>query len=98
MSAVLTLLAAGAATMAPAACGDDPKTPEPYSGSATSNEQDAARVKLLQCAREQGVDVPDASATGEAFGRLSPAERDRLQAAIEGPCREYAARAFGTAA
>jgi hypothetical protein len=96
----LSPLAALAATLVLAGCGDssEESDPTPSSGgsSATSNEQDAARVKLLQCAREQGVDVPDAEGTGDAFAQLSPAEREQLEAAMQGPCQEYAAQAFGT--
>jgi hypothetical protein len=99
---ILPLLAAVAATVALAACGDssEESTPTPSSGgssasSATSNEQDAARVKLLQCVREQGIDVPDTDRTGEAFAQLSPADRERMEAALRGPCQQYQSEAFG---
>jgi nitrous oxide reductase accessory protein NosL len=98
----LPLLAALAATVVQAGCGDssEKSTPAPSPGgssasSATSNEQDAARVKLTQCLREQGIDVPDTGATGEAFAQLSPAERERMEAAMDGPCQKYSSQAFG---
>jgi hypothetical protein len=99
---ILPALAAVAATVALAACGDSPEeaSPAPSSGgssasSATSNEQDAARVQLTQCLREQGIDVPDVGTTGEAFAQLSPAERERMEAAMDGPCQKYSSEAFG---
>jgi nitrous oxide reductase accessory protein NosL len=98
----LSLLAALAVTVLLAACGDssDTSDPAPSSGgssaaSGTSNAQDTARVKLTQCLREQGIDVPDAAETSEIFAQLSPAERDRMQAAMNGPCQKYSSQAFG---
>lgn len=62
--------------------------------SAPSTEQDTSRVKLAQCLRDQGLDVPDTEGHG-AFAQLSPVERERLEAALQGPCSEYQAEAFG---
>ena len=67
------------------------------SSSSLSNTQDTAQVKLTQCLREEGVDVPDAAGHG-AFAGLSPAERRRMEAALEGPCREFQSSAFGDSA
>jgi hypothetical protein len=98
----LSLSAALASTVALAACGDSPEKSSPAASSdgssassATSNAQDTARVELTQCLREQGIDVPDTEGTGDAFAQLSPAERQRMEAAIDGPCQEYASQAFG---
>lgn len=98
----LLLLAALASIVALTACGDSSETssPAPSSGdssasSATSNAQDTARVKLTQCLREQGIDVPDTEEAGDAFAQLSPAERQRMEAAMDGPCQQYASQAFG---
>ncbi len=86
------------------ACGgsdDDPGT-TPTSGessssaSGPSNEQDTSRVKLTQCLREQGLDVPDTEGHG-GFAQLNPAERERLEQALQGPCREYRSGSFGEA-
>ena len=61
-------LAVGLA-LALGACGgsDDPETPPPAdessAASGPSNEQDTSRVKLTQCLREQGLDVPDTEGT-----------------------------------
>lgn len=96
----LSLFVVLASTVALAACSDSSDSPSPSSGgssasSGTSNPQDTARVKLTQCLREQGIDVPDLDATGEAFAQLSPAERQRMEAALEGPCERYSSQAFG---
>lgn len=100
---LLSLSAAFTLTVALAACGDGEKTssPSPSSGGssvsrAPSNAQDTARVKLAQCLREQGVDVPDTEGHG-AFAQLTPAERQQLESALRGPCREYQSGSFGDA-
>ncbi|MEO6714985.1 MAG: hypothetical protein ABIM89_16375 [Mycobacteriales bacterium] len=67
------------------------------SSDASSNTQDTAQVKLTQCLREQGVNVPDTAGHG-AFAQLSPADRRKLEAALQGPCREYQSSAFGDSA
>jgi hypothetical protein len=98
----LSLSAVLAATVALAACGGSSgsSTTTSTSGgssasSGTANAQDAARVKLAQCVREQGIDLPDTARTGDAFAQLSPAERQRAEAALRGPCKKYASKAFG---
>jgi hypothetical protein len=97
----LTLLAVLALAAALAACGDDSdnSTEAASSGgsgsSGTSNAQDAARVKLNQCLREQGIDVPDDAGSRDSFAQLSPAERQRAEDALQGPCERYTSKAFG---
>lgn len=85
-----------------AACGSDAdkSNPAPAGGgssasSAESNEQDSASVELNQCLREEtGIDVTDAQGH-EVFADLTPPERQRLQAALDGPCATYGGQAFG---
>jgi hypothetical protein len=97
----LSLSAVLAATVTLAACGgssEKSSTAASSGGSAssgTSNAQDAARVKLLQCVREQGVDVPDSVLDTGALAQLSSAERQRADAALQRPCKKYASKAFG---
>jgi hypothetical protein len=98
----LSLSAVLAATVALAACGGSSgsSTTTSTSGgssasSGTSNAQDAARVKLVQCVREQGVDLPDITDDSNALAQLTPAERERAEAALQGPCKKYASKAFG---
>lgn len=105
MSSVLRHLApilAVGLVLALGACGgsDEPGTTrasgESSAASGPSNEQDTSRVKLTQCLREQGLDVPDSEGHG-GFAQLNPAERERLEQALQGPCREYRSGAFGEA-
>jgi hypothetical protein len=97
----ISLVAALASTLALAACGDSSEDPTPTrssggsASSGTSNAQDAARVKLTQCLREQGIDVPDGAEQRDAFAQMSPAERQRAEAALRGPCQRYVSGAFG---
>lgn len=73
------------ATAAPSGGGD--------SASAPSNESDSSRVRLTQCLREQGIDVPDDIAEGGP----PPADldEDALAEALEGPCAKFRADASG---
>jgi hypothetical protein len=98
----LSLSAVLAATVALAACGGSSgsSTTTSTSGgssasSGTANAQDAARVKLAQCLREQGIDLPDITNDSNALAQLTPAERQRAEAALRGPCKKYASKAFG---
>jgi hypothetical protein len=53
-------------------------------------------VKLNQCLRQQGVPVPDnAGGGGGAGAQLSDADRQKLQTAVQGPCKQYRSQAFG---
>jgi hypothetical protein len=93
-----SVLAAAAATLA--ACGSDSKTSDaPAAGgpsSGQSNEQDSARVKLVQCLRDLGIDVPDTPGHN-FFAQLTPVERQQAEDALNGPCRKYRSNAFGEA-
>lgn len=92
------LLCAGSLTLA--ACGS---SDEEGSGSSTSgaaagassdaNDRDTARVRLQECLREQGIDLPDTLGSGGA----PPADldRDAIQEALQGPCEDVAQGAFG---
>jgi hypothetical protein len=98
----LSLLAALASMVVLAACSDSSEESSPSrstggssASSGTSNAQDTARVKLTRCLREQGIDVPDTSESDNLFAQLSPAERQQVEAAMDGPCRKYASQAFG---
>lgn len=78
------------AVAAPAAVAEA----EPPVAQEPATEQDTSQIQLAQCLRDQGLDVPD-TIDGEAFAQRSPAERRRLEEALEGPCREFQAGAFG---
>jgi hypothetical protein len=88
-----------AASVAVAGCGSASSSAG-AAGSATSsadNAQSTARLKLDQCLRQQGVNVPDNPGGGGAGGRaaLSESDRQKLQTAIQGPCKQYQSAAFG---
>jgi hypothetical protein len=70
-----------------AACGGSSEPPD----SSPDGDQDAARVRLTQCLREQGVDVPDNPGAGD----VAAIDRDKLREAMNGPCSRYQSEAFG---
>lgn len=85
-----------------AACGSSGEA-ESSSGSAGSTssssssgggDQDAGRIRLSQCLRENGVDVPDNAGPGSGGG-AGNIDRDKLQKAMNGPCKKYQTQAFG---
>jgi hypothetical protein len=95
------LLALAACTLVVAACGGADGAESEASGStggasSASNEQDAARVRLQECLREQGVDLPAGGPGGGDGGGGEPPDidRDELQQAMEA-CAEFRDEAFG---
>jgi hypothetical protein len=85
---VLAALALARCAAALAACGgsdgDEEASPSPTTSS--SDARDSARVRLIQCLREQGIDIPDD--IGESGAPLPNIDDDALEAALEGPCAE----------
>jgi hypothetical protein len=85
-----------------AACGSDSKesstgssgssSESSGSGSSDSGDQDAGRVRLTQCLRENGVDIPDDPGQGGGAGEI---DRDKLQEVLDGPCKQYQTEGFG---
>ena len=65
-------------------------------GQGADPEQQDALLEFASCMREQGVDVPDPTATGGIHGMFAglDAESPRVQAAIQ-QCQEYLGAAFG---
>jgi hypothetical protein len=99
MSPTTSLRRAAGAVLAAAACaglaacgGDDaPAT----SGAASASEQDAAQVRLRDCLREQGVDLPAPGEDGGSRIRLgNEQDRRRLDEAFQA-CDEERKAAFG---
>jgi hypothetical protein len=91
-------LAVGLCAASIAACGGSAE-PESSSGSTPASsssggtgDDDAGRVRLQQCLRENGVDVPDNPGQGGGGGNI---DREALQEAIEGPCKEFQSEGFG---
>lgn len=95
--ALAVLCASGAI----AACGSDSATDTTStaasgSGGASnsaSNSQNAAQTKLRDCLRGQGIDLPAASAGSSAPPQNI--DRDKLQAAFDGPCKDEQQAATG---
>jgi hypothetical protein len=65
------------------------------SDSGSDSSQERARLRLTECLRKQGVDVP--SDNGAGGGGRPPAnfDRQKLRDAIQGPCKKYQRGAFG---
>jgi hypothetical protein len=98
---LLTALAIALSATALGACGgsDGDDTTDAASGggsaASSSNERDSARVRLIQCLREQGLDIPDD--IGESGTPPTDIDNDALEAALDGPCAKFRGQAFGDA-
>jgi hypothetical protein len=79
-------IAACVALLALAGCGGGE---QPAAAPAESEEtaRNTARTKLLQCLRDQGIEQP-----GQA---LNSRDEEKVQEALDGPCKEHVADAFG---
>ncbi|MBJ7471296.1 MAG: hypothetical protein JHD16_08330 [Solirubrobacteraceae bacterium] len=81
-----------AMTVALAGCGgsggDASTTP-------AGDESDSARVKLQQCLRDNGVDIPDNAGQGGGGAPRSDIDMEAVQEAMNGPCKELQSEAFG---
>ena len=92
------LVAVASCSLALAACGGDEGGGDAAAAgnAGTSNEQDAARVRLQDCLRENGVDVPDGppGGDGDGGGGQPDIDRDELEQAMEA-CAEFRDEAFG---
>ena len=80
----LITTAACALLLAAAGCGASEK---PATTGSEETERDTARTKLLRCLREQGVEKPAQALSGR--------EREKLDEALEGPCKAFTQDAFG---
>ena len=101
LASVGPFVAVAACTLLVAACGGSDGAESEASSStggasSASNEQDAARVRLQECLREQGVDLPAGGPGGGDDGGGEPPDidRDELQEAMEA-CAEFRDEAFG---
>lgn len=95
-------LAAVLSAMSIAACGGSSGSDATAAGAngsgASSNDRDTARLKLQQCLRDQGIDIPEPGQGGGPGGgrpNLSESDREKLQEAFAGPCKQYQQNAFG---
>lgn len=80
-------------------CGDSNTAGAPEaspSAQTGSGDGDAGRVRLAQCLRSNGVDVPDDVGAG-GMARRSDLDLERIQELLRGACAQEAAGAFGDA-
>jgi hypothetical protein len=83
----LLLLAALALTIA--ACGSSKDS----SSGASASDRDTARLRLQDCLRKQGINLPT-----PGQGQNGPPrnfDRTKMQKAMQGPCKKYQQAAFG---
>lgn len=84
-----------AAVLGLSACGGSDSDAEADGGSAATGSdtrQDRAAVRLDECLSEQGVELPDPE---DHAGGGPPPDQQRLDEALEGPCKEFQKDAFG---
>lgn len=62
-----------------------------------SNARDTARLKLQKCLRDNGVDIPAPGQGANGARRVlgNAQSRQKVQKALQGPCKKLASSAFG---
>ena len=93
-----TVLAIAASALVIAACGDDAESGTAGSGGSaaeTSNDRDTAQVRLQECLRENGLDIPSGGGTPDP-GAFEDIDQDQLQEALDA-CEDLQQEAFGEA-
>lgn len=93
MKMLLALAAGLLAALALAACGSS--SDGTASAGNAANDRDTARLKLQDCLRTHGVDLPTPGGGGLRGNPPSAATRAKMQAALRGPCKGLAQGAFG---
>lgn len=91
---VLTL---AASALALGACGSS-SGGDSADASSSDSDRDTAQLKLQECLRKNGVDLPRPQAGGQGstnMRRPSTAERQKVRKAMDGPCKKYQQAAFG---
>lgn len=61
----------------------------------SGGNDDANRVKLAQCMRDHGIDVPDDAGASGARPDLKNLDMDKIRSLIQGDCKQYAQGSFG---
>lgn len=91
----VALSAAGLGALVLGACGSDGGSSPSDSDSAAA--RDAARLKLNECLRRNGVDVQEVPAPGGGGGGAAVrigGQRDEIEKAMNGPCKKLQQAAF----
>lgn len=93
---ILLLLSCAFALGACGGSGSDESSAGSGSGGASSSggDDDRGRVRLTECLRKQGIDVPDSPGQGGGGGGGN-ADQQKIQEAMQGPCKKYQQQAFG---
>lgn len=93
----LTLAACGSSDDDEAGAGSGTSAGTASANTADAGDRDTARLRLQECLREQGIDLPDTLGGPGGGGGAPPADldRDAIQEALEGPCEDLAQGAFG---
>jgi hypothetical protein len=93
-----TALAIAASALVIAACGDDADSATSGSGGSaaesSSTDQDTAQVRLQECLRENGLDIPSGGTPDP--GAFDDIDQDQLQEAMDA-CEDLQQEAFGEA-
>lgn len=96
MRHVALLVAGLTSVLALAACGSSSNSTD--GAAASADARDTARLQLQACLRKQGVDIPSpgqGQGQGGGIRRLGGAQAQKVQKALQGPCKAYASKAFG---
>lgn len=91
MKTLTVLAAACLSALALAACGSS--SGDAGASGTTADDRDTARLKLQECLRKQGVELPR---PGSGGSRPSSVDLRKVQEALQGPCKSVAQGAFGT--
>jgi hypothetical protein len=78
------------------ACGGSGSKDATASSDNSREAQERARLQLTACLRKQGVDLPDRPGQGAGGGGApSQIDRQKVEKAMQGPCKKYQQKAFG---
>jgi hypothetical protein len=92
----LTLVASALALGACGSSGDDSAN-----AASSDSDRDTAQLKLQECLRKNGVDLPRRTDSGSGGGqgaqirRPSAADQQKMRKAMDGPCKALREKAFG---
>ena len=78
------------------ACGSG--SGDPASASSSDNDRETAQLKLQECLRKQGAELPrppENPGSGSQTFTPSAAQRQKVEKAMNGACKEYREKAFG---
>jgi len=90
---VAATLLAGLSALALGACGGSDSGVN--GASASENDRETARLKLNQCLRDNGIDLPDNPGQAGSGPQQVQVDRDKVRQAMEGPCKKLQQAAFG---